>query len=138
MLEQLSSSVEVVQPHPCTAQRKVSSSGTSTVSTSVVNLGKAIMGAGVLSLPSGIAAFTDSSTGLLPSVAILIVIGTVAAYSFRTIGRICEYFGARSLSEAWSKTVSPQFSSFLTVIIVVNTFLSCLAYSIVIGAYLSV
>ena len=40
--------------------------GTADVSASIFNLAKVILGAGVLSLPSGIAAFSDSSKALLP------------------------------------------------------------------------
>ena len=48
-------------------QQSLPAAGTSTVSSSIFNLAKTILGAGVLSLPSGIAAFTDKPDGLLPA-----------------------------------------------------------------------
>ncbi len=107
--------------------------GTSGISSSIFNLGKTILGAGVLSLPSGIAAFTDSVNGIIPALGALIVVGVVSAYSFNSIGKTCERFGARSFSEAWSKSVDQRTGFMLNVIVVFNTFLSCLTYSIIIG-----
>jgi sodium-coupled neutral amino acid transporter 11 len=112
---------------------KSNNSGTSSVSTSIFNLGKTILGAGVLSLPSGIATFTDSANGIMPAVAVLTTVGVVSAYSFKSIGKACERFGARSFSEAWAKSVDQRTGSLLNIVVVVNTFLSCLTYSIIIG-----
>lgn len=110
--------------------------GSSTISTSVFNLAKTILGAGVLSLPFGVAAFTDSPQGLIPAAILLVLMGIMSAYSFSSIGKACHEHSARSFSEAWSKSVNPQTSGALNFIIIFKTFFACLAYSIIIGEYL--
>ncbi|RYH30910.1 hypothetical protein EON65_03950 [archaeon] len=107
--------------------------GSSTISTSVFNLAKTILGAGVLSLPFGVAAFTDSPQGLIPAIILIVLMGIMSAYSFSSIGKACHEHSARSFSEAWSKSINPQTSGALNFIIIFKTFFACLAYSIIIG-----
>lgn len=49
--------------------------GVATVPSSIFNLAKTILGAGILSLPSGVAAFSDSKTALLPATLLLVSLG---------------------------------------------------------------
>jgi len=57
---------------------------------STFNLMKNILGAGVLSLPAGVAAFSDSKTALLPALALTATLGLTSGYCFAMIGRLCE------------------------------------------------
>lgn len=68
---------------------KIHDGGEASMSVSTFNLAKSIIGAGVLSLPSGVAFFADEPSALVPSVAICAVFGLMAAYTFSSIGNIC-------------------------------------------------
>ena len=108
--------------------------GTSDVPTSVFNLAKTILGAGVLSLPSGVAAFSDDLSGLAPASALLVVMGIISAYSFASIGRACRLHKTTSFAEAWAKSVdSPGSAVLISSVITFKTFFACLAYSIIVG-----
>lgn len=100
---------------------------------SVFNLAKTILGAGILSLPSGIAAFSDSRSSLLVASALLMFMGVMSAYSFSSIGRSCRLHGAKTFSEAWAKTFGPKSAVIISSVITFKTFFACLAYSIIIG-----
>lgn len=115
-------------------QQSLPAAGTSTVSSSIFNLAKTILGAGVLSLPSGIAAFTDKPDGLLPASGILVLMGILSAYSFSSIGKACKVTNSKSIKDAWSKsTQSPRTANFVSFLITFKTFFACMAYSIIIG-----
>ena len=107
--------------------------GDATVATSTFNLAKSIIGAGVLSLPSGVAFFSSSPMALIPAASILTVMGLVAAYSFSLIGRACEQHGATTFQEAWSRSVDPKSAWVISGGITALTFFASLAYSIIIG-----
>lgn len=107
--------------------------GSSSNSAAMINLSKTILGAGALSLSYGIASFTDKKEGIVPGVALLFVMGAISAYSFYSIGRVCDYYNASSFSAAWERTVGPSSKKFLEFILIFKTFFTCLAYSIIIG-----
>lgn len=115
------------------AEVAIQPGGTSSEVASMFNLGKTILGAGVLSLPSGIAAFSATSQGLAPAASILLVMGILSAYSFANIGKVCAKYNARSFPEAWSKAVDPRSSAVLSFIMLFKTFATCLVYSMIIG-----
>lgn len=110
-----------------------SKGGEATVAASTFNLAKSIIGAGVLSLPSGVAFFSDSPTALLPAVGICTVMGLVAAYTFSLIGKACEQHNASSFADAWSKSVDPKTAWMISGGITAKCFFASLAYSIIIG-----
>jgi len=105
----------------------------SDVPASVFNLAKTILGAGILSLPSGVAAFTDDAGGLWPASGLLVVMGLISAYSFASIGRACRLHDVRTFSDAWGKSVGPKSAVVISSVITLKTFFSCLAFSIIIG-----
>lgn len=107
--------------------------GTADISTSIFNLAKVILGAGVLSLPSGIAAFSDSSDALLPATILLGFMGVVSAYSFSIIGKACKIHGVSSFTTAWAASVGEGSAPFIATMITVKTFFACLAFSIILG-----
>lgn len=107
--------------------------GQSTMSKSIFNLVKGIVGVGVLSLPSGIAAFGNSKKSLVPAVALIILMGTLSGYNFSLIGRVCALTGASSYSDAWEKSIGSSSAWIPAVACTGKTFLACLAYSMVLG-----
>lgn len=107
--------------------------GSSSVTSSIFNLGKTILGAGVLSLPFGVAVFADSKQGLYPASALLVLMGLMSAYSFYSIGKACDTHHVRTFADAWAKSVDPKTSGALTFVILFKTFFACLAYSIIAG-----
>lgn len=78
----------------------------SSMTSSTFNVIKACVGAGVLSLPAGVSAFSSNPTALYPSITLMLFLGILSGYSFNTIGKICKMSGSKSISEAWEKTVS--------------------------------
>ena len=72
------------------AAEEGSGQGGASLTASSINLVKAIVGSGVLSLPVGIAAFSSSRRALTPAVALLFLIGAVSAYCFSMVSRVCE------------------------------------------------
>lgn len=107
--------------------------GDATLSTSTFNLAKNIIGAGVLSLPSGVALISDSTAALVPSSGLTILMGLVSAYSFSLIGRACAQHKTDSFQDTWAKSVDPKTAWMISAGITAMCFLSCLAYSIIIG-----
>mmetsp|Transcript_948 Transcript_948/g.1694 ORF Transcript_948/g.1694 Transcript_948/m.1694 type:complete len:485 (+) Transcript_948:46-1500(+) len=100
--------------------------------TSTFNLIKACVGAGVLSLPAGVAAFSSSPAALVPASALMVTLGGLSAYSFNTIGKLSQHTNATSLSTIWESTVSPSawpvsLACFLTPLG------AALSYSIILG-----
>ena len=79
--------------------------GTASQSSEVFNLVKNIVGAGVLALPAGIAAFGDHPSAILPATILTVFIGLLSGYSFSMIGRVCALTGARTFREAWELSV---------------------------------
>lgn len=84
--------------------------GTATMPEEIFNLVKSIVGAGVLSLPAGIAAFSNAPSGAIPAVGLIAAIGMFSAYGFSLIGRVCSYTGATSYREAWANSVGEKTS----------------------------
>jgi len=107
--------------------------GDATIQTSIFNLAKSIIGAGVLSLPSGVAFFADDPKALIPSSIICAVFGLAAAYSFSSVGKICQETKSKSFQEAWGNTVSKNSAWVISASITAMCFLASLAYSIIIG-----
>lgn len=107
--------------------------GQSTMSKSIFNLVKGIVGVGVLSLPSGIAAFGNSKKALVPAVSLIILMGALSGYNFSLIGRVCALTGASSYSDAWEKSIGSSSAWIPAMACTGKTFLACLAYSMVLG-----
>ena len=84
---------------------------------STANLAKSIVGAGVLSLPSGAAKVFDAAdqqgagdhaSGIAALLLLYIIFGALNAGGFYLIGEVCERTGARTYQEAWSKTLGDR------------------------------
>ena len=82
--------------------------GEASISTSTFNLAKSIIGAGVLSLPNGVAVFSNEPKAMIPAAILTTVMGLLAAYTFSLIGQAVESTEADSFSDAWAKSVDPN------------------------------
>lgn len=109
------------------------SGGDATVTQLIFNLVKGIVGAGVLSLPAGVAAFSNAPSGVIPAVSLIAGIGALSAYGFALIGRCCAYTNTKSYREAWSATVSQKSSWLPATAVTFKTIAACLSYSMILG-----
>ncbi|CAB1101728.1 unnamed protein product [Ectocarpus sp. CCAP 1310/34] len=103
------------------------------MSASVFNLAKNILGAGMLSLPNGVAAFSDSKKAIIPASLIIAVLGAVSAYTFVLIGRSCAETNAESYEQSWARTVGQRSAWVPAGACVATCFAGCLAFTIIIG-----
>jgi len=111
----------------------VSGTGTATMANEIFNLVKSIVGAGVLSLPAGIAAFGNAPSAVLPAVALICIIGGFSAYGFSLIGRVCSYTGGQSYRGAWSESVGDETSWIPAVTCTFKTCFAVLSYSMILA-----
>mmetsp|Transcript_13266 Transcript_13266/g.31846 ORF Transcript_13266/g.31846 Transcript_13266/m.31846 type:complete len:490 (+) Transcript_13266:164-1633(+) len=100
-----------------------SGTGTATIPNEIFNLVKSIIGAGVFSLPAGIAAIGNHPSALLPSCFLVLVMGAISAYTFSLTARVCSKTGASSYAEAWDFSRGTQTSW----IIAASSALDCIA-----------
>lgn len=94
---------------------------------------KGIVGAGVLSLPAGIAAFGNAPSAVIPAVALIAAIGGLSAYGFGLTGRVCALTQTSSYREAWSKSLTASSSWLPAWTVTLKTFCAILAYSMILG-----
>ena len=111
----------------------VESGGTATVSNEIFNLVKNIVGAGVLSLPAGIAAFGNAPSAIFPASALIAAIGGASGYCFSAIGRVCAMRNAVSYRDAWSKTIGERTSFIPAAVCTFKTSSANLAYSMILA-----
>ena len=112
---------------------KPSNTATSTREQSIFNLVKSIVGAGVLGLPAGIAAYGNAPAAVVPAVVLIALIGGMSGYCFSLIGRVCAYTQSTTYREAWSKAVSPSTSWMPATACLLVTACSCLSYSMILS-----
>lgn len=105
----------------------------SSVAAGTLNLVKSIVGAGVLALPAGVAAFSVSPLALIPASTMVLVLGALSAYSFAVLGRVCASYEASSYREAWEKTIGEKTAWIVTACCTITPLFACLAYAIIIG-----
>lgn len=105
----------------------------STMTSAIFNLVKGIVGAGVLSLPAGIAAFGDSKSAAIPAVALVAFAGSLSGYNFSLIGRLCAYTGATSYAGAWENSIGEATAWIPAGACTCKTFLAILAYSMILA-----
>ena len=107
--------------------------GKSSMQAATFNLVKAIVGAGVLSLPAGVAAFADEKSAVLPAVALVSFAGFLSAYNFSLIGRLCAFTGATSYANVWERSIGEATAWIPAGACTCKTFLAILAYSMILG-----
>lgn len=107
--------------------------GTATIPEEIFNLIKGIVGAGVLTLPAGIAAFGNAPSAAVPAVVLITTIGALSGYGFGLIGRVCSLTGTTSFRDAWSESVSEKTSWIPAWSVTLKTIFATLAYSMILG-----
>jgi amino acid permease len=107
--------------------------GTATMSNEIFNLVKSIVGAGVLSLPAGIAAFGNAPSALIPASLLILAMGVISAYTFSLIARVCALTGASSYADAWDKTRGTSTSWIIAASSALVCFSGNLTYSMVLA-----
>lgn len=104
-----------------------------TISASIVSLVKNIVGAGVLALPSSVAAFSDKPHALFPAILVVWAIGCASAYSFALIARACEMTGGTTYREAWARAVGGNTAWLVTLVTIGKAAIACLMCSMILA-----
>ncbi|CAB9507105.1 Putative sodium-coupled neutral amino acid transporter 11 [Seminavis robusta] len=99
-----SPSIQADISHGGASSKSEQQQGTATIPNEIFNLVKSIVGAGVLSLPAGIAAFGNAPSALLPAIVLIAIMGAISAYTFSMIARVCRMTHATSYADCWDKT----------------------------------
>jgi amino acid permease len=94
---------------------------------------KSIVGAGVLSLPYGVAAFGNNPSALAPAIALIALMGVLSGYTFGLIGRVCQNTNTMSYSDAWDATVGKKFSPLIAFSCFIDCFAGNLSYSMILA-----
>lgn len=126
----MSASVEAAES---AAEPESKGSGTASIPVEIFNLVKSIVGAGVLSLPAGIAAYGNAPSAILPATLLIGIIGFFSAYGFSLIGRVCNFTGGQSYRDAWSKSVGDSTSWIPAVTCTFKTCCAVLSYSMILA-----
>jgi len=105
----------------------------SSVSQSTVNLVKNIMGAGMLSLPAGVAAFSGSKQALIPAITFTVLLGLLSAYGFILIADACRWTKETTYADAWAKTVGPKTKIIPASACLAKAAVGCISYSMILG-----
>ena len=111
----------------------VTGTGTATITNEIFNLVKSIVGAGVLSLPYGIATYGNAPSAILPAIALIAIFGLLSGYGFGLIGRVCALTKSTSYKTAWETSISPSTSYIPAVAVTFKTICATLAYSMILG-----
>lgn len=98
-----------------------------------MSLVKSIVGSGIFALPAGVSTLGDSPDVVLPALIIIAAIGGINAFFFSLIGRVCSWTGATSYRDAWERTMGPESSQSVAIVVTLKTALSCLAYSMILA-----
>uniref|UniRef100_A0A7S2VQT0 Amino acid transporter transmembrane domain-containing protein n=1 Tax=Zooxanthella nutricula TaxID=1333877 RepID=A0A7S2VQT0_9DINO len=97
----------------------------------VVNLYKNIVGATVLSLAAGTAAFSDSPGAVVPASVVTLAVAAACAYSFTLIARSCELTGTDTFRGAWVKTLGAKSAWIISAANTLMAGAGCLQYVVV-------
>lgn len=91
------------------------------------------MGAGVLSLPAGIAAYGNAPGALVPAIFLIALMGSVSAYTFGLIGRVCQRTNTNTYSAAWDAAVGSKSSWIVALSCFIDCFAGNLSYSMILA-----
>ena len=119
----------------------------STLASASFNLIKGAVGSGVLSLPAGVAAYGDVRKALIPTTSILLLLGTISAYTFHLLGRLTAIvederskkkdgsscISVTSIGQLWDHEVGTSSSWLISLVVLITCYGTCLAYSITLG-----
>ena len=143
-----SSSYELDQPVKPTNQQSSSSSVSTSSSSSVAsatipqevfNLVKSIIGAGTLSLPAGIALMASKGSGgnngiiLSTSCLLIAIMGSISAYTFSLIARVCKMTKSDTYAECWRATRGQSMAWIIALSSTLDCFAGNLTFSMVLA-----
>jgi amino acid permease len=112
--------------------------GTASIPNLVTSLVKSIIGSGVLALPAGMAAIGNVPAQVLPATyALILMTATLNAGFFTVIGTLCGATSSTTFQQCWDRSVGPEHSAVVSTVITLKTFLSCLAFSIILADSMS-
>jgi len=100
---------------------------------STVNLVKNIVGAGMLSLPAGVAAFSGNVEALVPAVIMTVILGLMSAYGFILIADACKRTGSSTYADAWAGTMSPGTAWLPSLACMSKAVVGCISFSMILG-----
>eukprot|EP00928_Gymnodinium_smaydae_P030702 TRINITY_DN22756_c0_g1_i1.p1 TRINITY_DN22756_c0_g1~~TRINITY_DN22756_c0_g1_i1.p1 ORF type:complete len:561 (+),score=127.12 TRINITY_DN22756_c0_g1_i1:80-1762(+) len=109
----------------------------SSVGQSTVNLVKNIVGAGMLSLPAGVAAYGGSPEALAPALVAALTLGVLSGYGFVLIADACSRTGETTYQGAWAKAVSPRTSWLPAAACCAKAAIGCISFSMILADCLS-
>ena len=107
--------------------------GTATMTNEIFNLVKNLVGAGALGLPSGVAAFANAPSALIPATFVILTMGAIFAYYFVLMGRICRITNTASYREAWVDIMGDEGSGLVALFVTLMASLGNLAYSMILA-----
>ena len=82
---------------------------------------------------TGIAAFGNAPSALIPATALVVAIGAISAYTFMLIARVCSITGATSYADAWDKTRGTETSWIIAASSALDCFAGNLSYSMILA-----
>lgn len=102
-----------------------------TISSLAINIMADLCPHGMLPLAFGMA--SEGGTGLAPALTLLIIFGSLSAYTLISIARACEATGEYSFRGIWSRTLQPSTAWIIDAGITFLCFGCCIFYSAFIG-----
>lgn len=116
------------------------SSGSATIPQEVFNLVKSIIGAGALSLPAGVALMASNngvvtSNGMLLSTSCMLIalMGSISAYTFSLIARVCKMTNSDTYAECWTATKGKSLAWVVALSSALDCFAGNLTFSMVLA-----
>lgn len=86
---------------------------------------------------TGVAAFGNAPSAIIPAIVIIAVMGVISAYTFALIGRVCQATNTMSYSEAWDVTVGKSTSSIIAFSCFIDCWFGNLSYSMILADTIS-
>ena len=105
--------------------------GQASISSTIFNIAKNLVGSGCLSLPGGIALYANDPWAALSACVLLCVVGSVFAYFCILQGRICRTTHAFSYGESWEAAVGQRGALAVSLVIATYPALGCLGCSMI-------
>ncbi|CAE7421089.1 Slc38a1 [Symbiodinium microadriaticum] len=125
-----------LQNRPEEAEVVEDSSSKATVVSTAVSLAKSMLGSGALSLSAGVAAFTNTSQGLLVATAIILGMTVLSAYTFQMVAEVSADTGADDLGAAW-KISFGKWAFLPRLAVGTLSGISCTVYAMILGDLLT-
>lgn len=103
------------------------------IASTAASVTKSLVGAGMLSLSAGVAAFTRAPEGLLLAIVMVIGMTAVSAYTFDLVAQASVWSDSRDFGDTWAATVGKRYTWVSRIAACAGSGLACLIYAIVLG-----